>query len=188
MKSWLQRAWLAASLIASPAWAVAQSASSHQFEISVMTAVTVITEDVDSYYSYDSDTEESETYVRVPVGAPGLRVTFWTGTPVTVEAGLKLDLAISDDGTGENVMAEVGVGIDLRDRTQALRPYVAVLGGLLMFNDDVSRNYLGAQAGVRYFIREYAALKIQLGHRTTMRDLGHDYRASELAFGLGFQL
>ena len=172
--------------------ASAQPGEKYQLEIGMISSISFVSERHESSY-YDSEWptgNDDELYILIPSNAPGVRLTFWTASAILIDAAFML-AANSDNYGGEaanRCMIEMGLGADLGRGEGCFRPFIGAIGGAIMFGDSGSRKYVGGQAGFRYFVREYAALRAQVGHRTTLNDESTRYRVTELAAGIGFLL
>jgi hypothetical protein len=170
----------------------AQPGQHYQLEIAIISSVSFVTEshEYDYRYDYDGGSFETDTYVLIPANAPGLRFTFWTKSPVLVDAGLMLSAKGNDGFSAEidKFMIELGLGVDLGKGEGRIRPFLGALGGGIMYSTSDFRNYVGGQAGVRFFVKDYAAVRVQIAHRSTMGNDLPRYKVTEIAGGIGFLL
>jgi hypothetical protein len=143
----------------------------------------------DTIYDYCRfDPNAGYTAVTSPVVAPGLRISFWSTHPILIDLAMSWMRVRDDDHhVSEEVMFELGASADIARRRSIEHPFAGVLAGVVVF-DDQATPYLGAQLGVKHFIRDYAALRLQLGYRTTLAKNRRDLRAIEAAAGIGFFL
>lgn len=146
---------------------------------------------------------DGETGVAVPNGgdlrtipfASSLRVTYWTRGPITLELGG--GYLYEEHAVGS---AEVGFGVNLRQRSARFQPFLNFVLGLwwdgyyrpspgptpAAVAIDADDGFLmGVTAGGKYFIRDHACLRLQAGLR------GAGFRNEsmlEILTGLGFFL
>lgn len=172
--------------------ALAQPGEKYHLEIGIVSSISYVSERLEySYSDYErSSSYDEEVLILIPTTAPALRLTFWAASPILIDAAFMLAATSSNYG-GEEVdrfMIEIGVGADLGRGEGRFRPFVGAIGGAIMSGDSETRNYVGGQAGFRFFVKEYAALRAQVGHRTTLNDESTRYQATEFAGGIGFLL
>jgi hypothetical protein len=138
---------------------------------------------------------KSEYAISVPAGSgvvaglPALRITCWPASQLSLDLGFSYLHAGSGSDKTEILNIEGGVGGSFGQKGSRTQPFCSVLFGLLSVsaNSQASESYLGGQLGVRNYIRDYAAVHLQLGYR---RMLGKTFGFStvEIAGGLGFFL
>lgn len=170
----------------------AQSNPEYQFEIAIISSLSFVSER--QSYDYRGDWygggNETEEYLLIPGNSPGLRLTFRTRSPILVDAGVMLIASGTDYNSArvDRFMLELGLGVDLGRKGSRIRPFVGAIGGGIMSDNSAFRNYVGGQGGVRFFVRDYAALRLQIGHRTTLNDERYGFKVTEIAAGIGFLL
>jgi hypothetical protein len=154
--------------------ATAQTVNHGDVEFSVMNGL-----------GFVSSGGDNATVLMTPV-PPVWRISFWTQSALTADLGFSV--LIADDFTIINL--ESGMSANLAARDATLVPFIGGLAGLLNSNDgsDSSTDfYLGGQAGLRSFFRDYAAVRLQAGYRHVMLE-GDDVGIIELVGGLSFFL
>ncbi len=181
--------------LTTPATTQAQSPKRPSVEFALLSSVNFIiryntdTWTCDTLYDYCwFDPDEGYTAATFPSVAPGIRITFWSISPLLIDAAMSYMRTRSDRGSiTEQLMFEVGVGADLARHAGTEHPFAGVIAGAAVI-DEQAAPYVGAQLGLRHFIRDYAALRFQLGYRVTLGRDGPDLRAIEVAAGIGFFL
>jgi len=170
---------VAAVLIAAGAPAAAQEFHHGSVEFALLESV--------NFASLD---HENATVLTFPTVSPAIRMTFWTNSPATVDFGLSFVNVSSGDNDNVSVVClEGGVGADLGRKGDAWRPFFGGLLGYISVSEDKAESspYLGVQFGVRNFVRDFAATRLQIGYRKTLGgdiDLGN----IEIAGGVSFFL
>lgn len=178
--------WIAglAAVILMPSGVVAQTGTHGDFEISVLNGIGLLT------------SGGGQTSVIMTPVPPVWRVTYWTPSPVTANLGFSI---LASDGLTV-VNGEMGLGVNFARRGAKNVPFVGVLGGLLLTDDESFTDreyydddnadtnfYIGGQAGIRTFIRDYAAVRFQTGYRRVMLERD-DVGIIEFVGGLSFFL
>jgi hypothetical protein len=168
--------------------ALGQRNKDYEFEIAVLPSVTYVFRSFDRERDYwESNDPDSYTVIALPSFAPALRVSVWSVQPVVLDFGITVLEAESERGVEESqLMLETGIGMDLAKAGQRVRPFGGAIIGMMSGDVGELGGYLGAQGGVRYFFRDYAATRVQVGFRRTISDDSPRIRAIEIAFGLGF--
>jgi len=134
--------------------------------------------------------EDNVTALTFPSVTPGIRMTFWTQSPLTVDFGLSYLNFSAEDEDGVTVLClEGGPGVDLGGNGASWRPFVNGVLGLLSISsgEAESEMYVGGQVGVRHFVKDYAATRIQVGYRKTLGDY-FELGNFEVAGGVSFFL
>jgi hypothetical protein len=193
-------ALLAGAGLTAPAASLAQSPKRPSVEFALLSSVNYVIRyrgyllgqyvwDGPSITFYDKGLEDHYTAVTFPSVAPGLRVTFWSRSQILIDAAMSWMRLRSEGGeTNDNLMFELGVGADLARREGTEHPFVGFLTGFAVLENGDPVPYIGAQLGLRHFIRDYAALRVQLGYRATLNRHEDDLRSIEIACGIGFFL
>lgn len=168
--------------------AFGQRNKEYELEIAVLPSLTYVfrssERDREYWESYDPD---SYTVITVPSFAPALRVSVWSVQPVVLDFGITVLESESERGVEESqLLLETGIGMDLAKAGQRVRPFGGIIIGMMSGDLGELGGYLGAQGGVRYFFRDYAATRVQVGFRRTISDDSPRIRAIEIACGLGF--
>lgn len=175
-------------LLFAPADASGQRNKDYEFEIAVLPSVNFVSRSHEhERYPWDYNDANSYTVITVPSIAPALRVSVWSAQPVVLDFGITVLESESERGVEDSqLLLETGIGVDLAQPEQRLRPFGGILVGMMSGDLGDLGGYLGAQGGVRYFFRDYVASRVQLGFRRTISDDNERIRAIEIAFGLGF--
>ncbi len=175
-------------IVALPAGVLAQPGDKYEMEFALLASINWIQETRECYYE-NCPADRDRSYLTVPNIAPGLRLTVWGARPVLIDFGITLfeeDEGSRFDPDGQALL-ESGISIDFAKRGKKLRPFGGAIIGAVSGDGD-AKMYLGAQGGIRYFIRDYAATRAQLAYRKTVGDDPPKLRAIELACGLSFFL
>lgn len=143
----------------------------------------------ESYYGNDN----TDTYFALPSGSSSfplssmLRMSVWTSSSLIADLGFSM-LNISDGGSSTVSNMEIGVGAAFGEQRADAFPFIGAVMGILMAADGNSDSeaYLGFQGGFRYFFREHAALRMQVGYRRFMGDDFSLESSMEIVGGLGF--
>ena len=128
--------------------------------------------------------------IHAPI-TPGLRLTFWTQTPVLIDVGASMfsSNVFNESFTALNL--EVGIGLRTTYPSRVV-PWTSVLAGFVSWSADGTTNdaYVGGQVGVRVFVTGRTSFRTQLGYRHTLQgpDSGFDLDAIETSVGLGVYL
>jgi len=134
--------------------------------------------------------DESATILTFPTVSPAIRMTFWTQSPLTVDFGLSFVSISGEDNDAVTILwLEGGAGADLGKPNSSWRPFVGGLFGLISVSayDTESEPYIGAQVGLRHFVKDFAATRLQVGYRKTLGDK-IDLGNLEIAGGVSFFL
>ena len=125
----------------------------------------------------------------VVAGLPAWRVTCWPTSQLSLDLGFSYLHAGSGDDKTEILNVEGGVGGSLGQDGSRTQPFCSALLGLLSVSNGktASEAYLGGEIGVRSFIRDYAAVHLQLGYRHMLGN-AFGFSTLEIAGGLGFFL
>lgn len=168
--------------------AIAQPRDDVQFEFAIMPSINLLREERECWYEpWDCDIYRSTTVIAFPGVTPAIRFTAWGERPLLLDLGLTVIETGDDRGyTDSYFMFEGGFSLDVAKRPDKLRPYAGVIAGVLPINDPLA--FLGIQGGVRFFIREYATTRLQVGYRATLAKDPPKYRSIEVAGGLSFFL
>ncbi len=144
-----------------------------------------------SRYSYGGYVYESKDEAVTPLDNSQFRFSLWSRSAFVVDfAKLRIGDPHSDYGYSEGRdLYEVGLGYDFGRGDRRLRPFSTALAGLVII-DDVgdAETYVGVAGGIRYFVRDWAAARLQLAMRQKVTNTKDAFRAIELAVGMGFFL
>ena len=167
---------------------VARPGDTYEVEFAILPSMSFVREIRECYYEpWDCEGDRSTTVLQFPGVAPAIRFTAWGSQPLLFDLGITLIDSESDRGYSDSyLMVEGGFGVDVAKRPDKLRPFAGIVGGVVSADDPLA--YLGAQGGIRYFIRDYTATRLQLGYRATIGREPPKYRSIELACGLSFFL
>ncbi len=140
----------------------------------------------------EQDSDDDLTAFGIPYVVPGLRLAYWTQSPVVVDGGISVLSLTFEDDRATVINVEGGASVNFGSEQSNIVPFVGGVAGLLSFStedgdDSESGFYLGGQGGVKVFFREYAAFRAQLAYRTMLDD-ELDINALEFAAGLSFFL
>lgn len=169
---------LLAMTVLTASTASAQTVNHGNVEITVMNGLGIVTANGDD-----------ATVIITPV-PPVWRASVWTESALTLDLGFSFLSAHEDYDDLTIINAEAGPGVNLAPRDASLVPFVGGLGGLLYADNGSSSNtsfYVGGQVGIRSFIRDYAAVRMQVGYRHVMEE-GEDIGIIEIVGGLSFFL
>jgi hypothetical protein len=174
---------------------VAQHRPDGRIEIAMLAGLTL--------YGHESFLN-GEPSVGVPVGGsfatvgaiPGVRLTYWTNSFLTVDLGVSF--LFEDDPI---LGAELGIGANLRRRDAKLQPFFSGLAGFwsnlessssfpgyLAHRTEYLRDgaYIGGCGGIKLFVRDHATWRLQAGLRHGVSDF--DETLLEILTGFGFFL
>jgi len=171
-----------------PAVSSAEARKQYNFEFGLLASINhARIERVCYYEPWYCDGNETTTYAMLPGIAPAFRMTVWSDQPILFDLGVTFVSAIPDRGNVQiDVMFEGGIGYDFAKRADRFHPFVGAVGGYTALDDPLG--HLGLQGGIRYFVRDHAALRVLIGYRETLESGPPKYRSIELACGLGFFL
>jgi hypothetical protein len=167
--------------LASGATAKAQAPEHGRVEFAILPSMNLL--------SWD-DGDESATAFTFPTVSPGIRMTFWTRTSLTFDFGLSFGhMAMEGDNDPTALALEFGPGIDFAPKKGNWHPFASVLVGYLSIGEDEAESeaYVGGTVGVRHFVRDYAATRLQIGYRRTLGDF-FEAGNLEIAAGVSFFL
>lgn len=138
---------------------------------------------------------DNATQLALPSGSsldatvPSLRLTFWTNSPVMLDAAVGLVHASYEYDDLTFLIAEAGPSFDLTRSSSAGVAVGGVLGFLLASNGDTETEfYAGPQAIVRARINDHAVARFQGGLRLFLSDETGIDRMIEIGGGIGFFL
>ncbi|MEW5702798.1 MAG: hypothetical protein AB1792_11300 [Candidatus Zixiibacteriota bacterium] len=134
--------------------------------------------------------EDNVTALTFPTVTPGIRMTFWSQSRMTVDFGLSFLHYSEEEWDDVSVLClEGGPGVDLGGKGAAWRPFVNGIVGMLSISsgDSETEMYVGGQVGLRHFVKDYAATRLQIGYRRTLGDF-FELSNIEIAGGVSFFL
>jgi len=136
--------------------------------------------------------ENDEAVIIMTPVPPVWRLTFWTHSRLIIETGFSF-LSVSSDGHNVTIANfEGGVGANLASREAKSVPFASVVGGMVSMSasheESETDPYIGAQLGVRTFMRDYAAVRFQTGFRHVFLKDGDGTNLIEVVAGLSFFL
>ena len=168
--------------VLSPGVSVAQQVTHGNTEFSVMHGLVIAS---------SNGIGDDATIIMTPV-PPVWRVTFWTQSPLTIETGFSLLSASAGGNTFTILNLEGGLGANLATHNAKTVPFVGAVGGVVaisMTNEESQTDpYVGVQLGLRTFVRDYAALRVQTGFRHVFVKHGGGTDLFEAVAGLSFFL
>jgi len=147
----------------------------------------------ESYLDSRRDYFEGESYnlTSTPIDVAQFRVTLWSRSAFIVDlAALVIRNRDSWESSRDNNrhLYEGGISYDFGIGESRFRPFAGGLAGLIRSNSPDLRGYLGAQAGTRFFVKDWAATRVQVVYRHTLARADEQFRAVELSGGIGFFL
>ena len=157
---------------------VAQTVNHGNVEFSVLNGVAFVSRD-----------GEDATVLMTPV-PPVWRLSFWSPSSVTIDFGLSALRASEDEESFSILNLEGGVGVNLAPHNSKTVPFVGGMAGLISLgeeDDTETKEYIGGQAGIRWFVRDYAAIRAQAAYRSIFVE-GDNVGIVELVGGLSFFL
>jgi hypothetical protein len=132
---------------------------------------------------------ESATVLMTPV-PPVWRLSIWSPTSLTIDFGFSGLRASEDEDSFTILNLEGGVGANLAAHDAKVVPFVGAMAGIVSLSEDddtETKEYVGGQAGVRWFVRDYAAIRVQAAFRDILVE-GDNVSVIELVGGLSFFL
>lgn len=190
----MQRARVAATVIVCLSLfsipASAQTYDHGNVEFAILGGFTLLTEHTGG---------DGATIFGVPYVLPGLRMSFWTKSPLVVDCGFSLLSVGADDDRVTALDLEAGLGRTFGPRNSRTTSFVNGLVGLLSLStedESHSNAYLGGQIGLRSMINDHAAFRAQVGYRYWLGSSKNnwweedefDFSTLEIAMGLSFFL